>query len=122
MACDEMVTRQLLDPGVYARSIVSIAKAMTTLPSPGYSLGVFDGDILEARVRLVLERLAASLKRARLLLAGGLAVLGICAILTSGVSFSARAQGVASGLIKQEQETYNRGDCAIRATRVRCTE
>jgi beta-lactamase regulating signal transducer with metallopeptidase domain len=49
MACDELVTQRLLEAGVYARSIMSIAVGMTALPRPGYTLGVFDGDILEER-------------------------------------------------------------------------
>ena len=36
MACDELVTHRLLDAGVYARSILSIAAGMTALPRPGY--------------------------------------------------------------------------------------
>jgi len=69
MACDEMVTHRLMAAGTYARSIMSIATAMMALPRPGYTLGVFDGDILEARIRRLVERPVANLKRARLLLA-----------------------------------------------------
>jgi beta-lactamase regulating signal transducer with metallopeptidase domain len=64
MACDELVTQCLIDAGVYARSIMSIASGMTVLPRPGYTLGVFDGDSLEERIRPLLERPAANLKRA----------------------------------------------------------
>ena len=39
MACDELVTGRLIDAGVYARSIVSIATGMTVGPRPGYTLG-----------------------------------------------------------------------------------
>ena len=80
MACDELVTHRLMDAGTYARSIMSIANGMMALPRPGYTLGVFDGDILEARIRRLVERPAANLKRARLLLASGLAALGLCAV------------------------------------------
>jgi hypothetical protein len=92
MACDELVTRNLLDAGVYARSIMSIAASMTALPRPGYTLGVFDGDILEQRIRRLLHRPAANLKRARLLLAAGLSALALCAVIASGVALTARAQ------------------------------
>src|SRR5437763_16853679 len=47
MACDELVTRRLMDAGAYARAMMSIAAGMTALPLPGYTLGVFDGGILE---------------------------------------------------------------------------
>jgi beta-lactamase regulating signal transducer with metallopeptidase domain len=40
MACDELVTRQLIDPGVYARSLMSIAVGIAGSPRPGYTLGV----------------------------------------------------------------------------------
>ncbi|HWC97261.1 MAG TPA: M56 family metallopeptidase [Candidatus Sulfopaludibacter sp.] len=92
MACDELVTNKLLAPEVYARSIVSIASTMSAIPRPGYSLGVFDGDILEQRIRRLLHRPAANLKRARLLLAGGLSALALCVVISSGVALRAQAQ------------------------------
>jgi TonB family protein len=114
MACDELVTHRLIDAGVYARSIMSIAAAMTALPRPGYTLGVFDGDILEERIRRLVEqpaeRPAANLKRARLLLATGLAALALCAVAASTLAFTARAQGAAGDMMKQGQAAYNRGD------------
>ena len=78
MACDELVTERLMDAGTYARSILSIATGMMTLPRPGYTLGVFDGDILEERIRRLVERPASNFKRARLLLAAGLSALALC--------------------------------------------
>src|ERR1017187_1306135 len=110
MACDEMVTHRLMAAGTYARSIMSIATAMMALPRPGYTLGVFDGDILEARIRRLIERPAANLKRARLLLATGLAALALCAVIASSLALTARAQGGAYGLMKQGEAAYNRGD------------
>ena len=110
MACDELVTRRLMDAGVYARSIVSIAAQMTALPCPGYTLGVFDGDILEERIRRLIQRPADNLKRARLVLAGGLAALALCAAVASSLSFTARAQGAAGDMMKQGQAAYARGD------------
>jgi TonB family protein len=110
MACDEMVTLRLMAAGTYARSIMSIATAMMALPRPGYTLGVFDGDILEARIRRLLERPAANLKRARLLLATGLAALALCGVLASSLALTARAQGSAQAHMKQAETAYNRGD------------
>ena len=110
MACDELVTHRLIDAGVYARSIVSIATGMMALPRPGYTLGVFDGDILEARIRRLVERPAANLKRARLLLATGLAALAVCAVIASSLALTARAQGGANAVMKQAEAAYNRGD------------
>ncbi|HXB71404.1 MAG TPA: TonB family protein [Candidatus Acidoferrales bacterium] len=115
MACDELVTHRLLDAGVYARSIMSIATGMTAMPRPGYGLGVFDGDILEERIRRLVEhpgveRTVANLKRARLLLAAGLSALAICAVLASSLALTARAQGGASAAMKLAEAAYNRGD------------
>jgi TonB family protein len=109
MACDEMVTQRLMEAGVYARSILSIARGMMTLPRPGYTLGVFDGDILEERIRRLVERPAARMKRARLLLATGLSALAVCAVIASSVALTARAQGGAQAILKQAEAAYNRG-------------
>ena len=110
MACDELVTRRLMDAGAYARSIVSMAAAMTARQRPAYTLGVFDGDILEERIRRLMERPAANLRRARLVLGAGLAALALCAVMASSLSFTARAQGAAGDMIKQGQAAYNRED------------
>ena len=98
MACDELVTARLIDAGVYARSIVRIAETMMPMRRPGYTLGVFDGDILEERIRRLLQRPAANLNRARLLLAGGLSALAVCAVVLSGLALTARAQSPAATL------------------------
>lgn len=110
MACDELVTRKLIEPDIYARSIVTIAAAMSGVTRPGYTLGVFDADILEQRLHRLLERPTANLRRARLLLVAALSALGICAIVASGLAISARAQGSGSPEMKLGVEAYNRGD------------
>jgi TonB family protein len=110
MACDELVAGRLIEAGAYARSIMSIATGMTAPARLGHSLGVLDGDNLEERIRRLVERPAANLKRARLLLATGLAALGVCAIVASSLALTARAQDGASGPMKQGVAAYNRGD------------
>ena len=110
MACDELVTARLMDARVYARSIVGIAAGMPALPSPGYTLGVFDGDILEERVRRLLESPAASVRRARLLLAAGLSALAVCAAVASSLALTARAQGSASAAMQQADDALKSGD------------
>jgi beta-lactamase regulating signal transducer with metallopeptidase domain len=64
LACDELVTERLVEPDAYARAIVSIAAASSGFARPEYTLGVLDGDILEERVRRLMARGAADLKRA----------------------------------------------------------
>ena len=56
-----------------------------------------------------MERPAANLKRARLLLVSGLSALAICAVIASSLALTARAQGGA-GLMKLGEAAYNRGD------------
>jgi beta-lactamase regulating signal transducer with metallopeptidase domain len=110
MACDELVAHRLIDAAVYARSIVRIAAEMTALPHPGYTLGVFDGDILEERIRSLVERPAPNLKRARLLLAAGLSALALCAVVASSLALTADAQGSADNFMRQAGAAYHRSD------------
>jgi len=86
LACDEMAAGALVSARTYARSLVSLAQAITGAESAsGYSLGVIDGSNLEERVMRLLEnrtcfdsRLTAiSLAAAAALL--GLTVLGVTA-------------------------------------------
>jgi beta-lactamase regulating signal transducer with metallopeptidase domain len=112
MACDEMVTARLLDRGTYARSILSLAAAMTSPAHPGYTLGVFDGGILEERLRRLLDGRAANLRQARLLLIGCLSALAVCAVAASGLALSARAQGGARPELTAGAEAFNHRDLA----------
>jgi beta-lactamase regulating signal transducer with metallopeptidase domain len=111
LACDELVVHRVLDADVYARSIVSIATTMVTPVRSGAALGVFDGDILEERIRRLVEP-PASWKHARALLATGLGALAICAVLGSSVAMKARAQGGASEEMQAACSAYNDGDFA----------
>lgn len=96
MACDEFVTERVLDACVYARSLVSFAAAaINAVPKPNYLLGVFDGNILECRVRRLLHPPTVSLKRARIRLAASLTALVLCSILASGIAVKAHVQNSA---------------------------
>jgi beta-lactamase regulating signal transducer with metallopeptidase domain len=117
MACDELVTRHLLEPAVYARSIVTIAGAAAPLPEPGYVLGVFDGDILEERIRRLMERRGGDLRRARIALAGALSAFAACLVFAGGLAVSGYAQTAAQSEIQAAREAYNRGDFAGAAAR-----
>jgi beta-lactamase regulating signal transducer with metallopeptidase domain len=110
MACDEAVTSRLLDPRVYARSIMQIASSLTNVSSPGYTLGIFDGYMLEQRIRGLLHRRAASLRQARVLLATAFSALAVCAVIASGVALTARAQSALQARMKEAVDAYNRGD------------
>uniref|UniRef100_Q02CV4 Peptidase M56, BlaR1 n=1 Tax=Solibacter usitatus (strain Ellin6076) TaxID=234267 RepID=Q02CV4_SOLUE len=112
MACDELVTRHLLEPAVYARSIIALAGAALPVPQPGYVLGVFDGDILEERIRSLIERRGGDLRRARVALAGALATFVICAVFAGGMAVSGFAQSAAQSEMQAAAEAFSRGDVA----------
>lgn len=121
MACDEFVTSRLLDPGLYARSLVSFAAAaINAVPKPSYMLGVFDGNILERRVHRLLHRPAVNLKSARIRLAASLIALLLCSIVASGVAVKAHPQNSADVAAKvkaleplMQQLSQNRDDLQL---------
>jgi len=110
LATDELVTRLLMDPDSYARSILTIAREMSMTARPGFTLGVFDGDILEERIERLTARPRATLKRARLLLASGLSALAIGVLAAGGFAISARAQSAALPELKLGVDAYNSGE------------
>jgi beta-lactamase regulating signal transducer with metallopeptidase domain/cell division septation protein DedD len=110
MACDEAVTSRLLDAPRYAQSILTIADAMTAAQSTGYALGVFDGNVLESRIRRVLKRPAFSLRRTRLLLATAGSAMAVCAVVASSLAVTARAQAPFQAEMKLAGDAYNSGD------------
>lgn len=56
MACDELVTEQLLKPLDYARSLVQIAGFVSPTNQNAFTLGVFNADILEKRIMQLIEK------------------------------------------------------------------
>jgi beta-lactamase regulating signal transducer with metallopeptidase domain len=112
MACDELVTRHLLEPAVYARSIVTIAGSMMPAQQPGYVLGVFDGDILEERIRSLMERRGGDLRRARIAVTAGVSALALCLAFAGGLSVSAYAQSAGQAELQAAAEAFNHKDFA----------
>ncbi len=95
LTCDEMAAGRLLDPVTYARSLVSIARSMSllgaprSLSGPGYTLGVFDANILEERImRLLNKRPRASARLAKISLLLGSLLLAASCIAASAFSLS----------------------------------
>jgi len=115
LACDELVAARLLDSRAYAQSIMEIASSMCAVSRPGYTLGVFDGDILEERIRRLVQRPAAYSRRARVLASAGVAVLAIGIVAASSLAISARAQGPAQPDLRTGTAAYNTGDFAAAA-------
>lgn len=56
LACDELVTGEMIDAGVYARSLLEVARTAAAFRNPAQSLGILDGNILEKRVRILMNR------------------------------------------------------------------
>jgi beta-lactamase regulating signal transducer with metallopeptidase domain len=112
MACDELVTHHLLEPAVYARSIMTIAGAVSPNARAGYALGVFDGDILEERIRSLMERRGGDLRRARIALTGAVSVLALCLVFASGTAVTGFAQSAAQSEMQTGADARNRGDFA----------
>ena len=115
MACDELVTQRLLDPAVYARSIVTIAGTAVPPAQPGYVLGVFDGDILEERIRSLMERRGGDLRRARIALAGAFSAFAVCLFFAGGLAVSGYAQSAAHAEMQAAADAYNHRDYASAA-------
>lgn len=112
LACDDLVAARLLDPRVYAQSILDIASTLTVVPRPGYTLGVFDGDILEERIRRLVRRPAAYTRRARVWAAATLATLAVCIVVASTLAISARAQSPARAEMQAAVHAANADDYA----------
>jgi len=58
IACDELATGRCIEPERYVRSLLDMARKMFHPPSdgsPDYSVGIFDGNILEERVMKLLH-------------------------------------------------------------------
>ena len=110
MACDELVTRHLLEPTVYARSIMTIAGALSPLDRAEYALGVFDGDILEERIRSLMERRGGDLRRARIALAGALSAFAVCVVFASGLAVSGYAQTAVQSEMLAAADAFNHGN------------
>jgi hypothetical protein len=82
-ACDEVVTERLIEPRVYARSLVRIAGSMSALESPACTLGIFDDDNLEERIMKIIR------KRPRARLARVSLIIATLALVVSAVAASA---------------------------------
>ncbi len=70
LCCDEIVTERLLEPRVYAQSLVQLAGAALPLgrPAATITVGIADADILEERIMSILKYSPAKLRRRNALL------------------------------------------------------
>ena len=101
LACDELVTKHVLAPGVYARSLLWAADVSRPSSSQAFMLSIFDGKILEERiVRLMKNKRRLGRGPARALMFAALFLLGVSAISLSMFSFElqTRARAVVQPL------------------------
>ncbi len=92
LACDEYVTREMVDPPAYAKSLLDVAQAIAMFRKPEHSLGVLDGDILETRIRTLLKPSA----RFGLLTGKAMLLLGTIVLVVASVTAANHAVGIAT--------------------------
>ncbi len=81
LACDELVTRRVLAPKVYARSLLWAADITRQYSSQAFILSIFDGRILEERiVRLMKSNRRIGVRFARAMMFAAVSVLCLSAL------------------------------------------
>jgi beta-lactamase regulating signal transducer with metallopeptidase domain len=88
LASDELVTKDVLEPRVYARSLLWAADVTRQYSSQAFMLSMFDGKILEERiVRLMRNKRRLGSRPARVLMFVAMLVVGGAALSLSMFSF-----------------------------------
>jgi HEAT repeat protein/beta-lactamase regulating signal transducer with metallopeptidase domain len=89
LACDELVTQQMLQPETYARSLLRAADLSIMPARRSVMLSVFDGRMLEERIRLLLHKqFSLSKWSGRMITAAVLGVLCLSSVFGSAFGFS----------------------------------
>lgn len=92
LACDELVSERLMDAHTYARSLVSLARSLSSPTPVTYALGINDPDILEERVMRLVNRSARCGVRSGKTLALVIVTV-LCAVSVVAGSLSLRVSG-----------------------------
>jgi HEAT repeat protein/beta-lactamase regulating signal transducer with metallopeptidase domain len=104
LACDELVTRHVLAPNLYARSLLWAADVSREYSSEAFVLSIFDGRILEERiVRVMRSNRRLSSGYARILMFAALSVL--CASALSLSMFSLELQTRARAAVTERLQS-----------------
>lgn len=81
LACDELVTRRVLAPKVYARSLLWAADVSRQYSSQAFMLSIFDGQILEERIaRLMRSNRRGDAQMARVAMFAAMPILCLAAL------------------------------------------
>ncbi len=106
LACDELVTKHVLAPKVYARSLLWAADVSRQYSSQVFMLSIFDGKILEERiVKLMRNNRRAGPGPARVMMFAALCVLCVSALSLS--MFSLELQTQARAAVTQTVQMLN---------------
>ncbi|MGH9971857.1 MAG: M56 family metallopeptidase [Pyrinomonadaceae bacterium] len=93
LACDEMVTDRLLEPGAHARSLVRVARSLIVPADQAFMLGIFDADILEERImKLTRNTRRFSARAGRLLALTSISLLCFSCLTISTFSLELRTR------------------------------
>lgn len=91
LACDELVTQQVLQPTTYARSLLRAADLSMHQAGRSMMLSVFDGQMIEERIKqLTRKRLPLSNWSGRIITAAVLGALCLSSVFGSAFGFSLR--------------------------------
>lgn len=104
LGCDELVTDRLLEPAVYARSLVQLAGAAITVgrPTATITVGIAETDILEKRVMTILNRPKISLRRKNLLLAAATLIFIVSCVVAAPFALRININSQAAAATPQE--------------------
>lgn len=101
MACDEAAVERLIGARPYARSLLALASTLAGRSRPAYVLGALDADILEVRMRRLVDPTPRpGARKARASLAAAALILGAAALLAAGLSLEASAAGSSPGSLQ----------------------
>ena len=93
LACDELVTEHVLEPRVYARSLLWAADVSRQHSAHAFVLSIFDGKILEERImRLTRNKRRFKPGVARVMMLTALLVMGVSALSLSMFSLELQTQ------------------------------
>ena len=102
LGCDELVTEKLLNPTVYAESLVRLARSAMVLSRPAtISIGINDADILEYRIMRILKKPKITVFQRNLLLVAATVLFAAAFVLAK--SFSVGPVITQQALIETEQ-------------------
>ena len=101
LRCDEMVTERLLEPRMYAQSLVQLAGAALPFgrPAATITVGIADTDILEDRIMRILKNSPARIGRRSALVIAALSFMAPClALAPFAVHVSIHQPAIAAAL------------------------